>query len=258
MRRLTKQRLAIFSIGMVFSLVFAGVLYAHWTDTLEVEGIVDTGEIRAEWVTVQGCESQNPDFQVNSHGGGDHTATRPNYPGQPGWASNPVADTSTGGTDFLVWETNKNVAYFEGPVFSSDRKTVTLTWKNTYPSFFDDCEMEFNNFGSIPIAVPYLVIEAGPDTVLASDMFAEDGDVWVDWTGQTPPNVQIDPEQAARIVGSLKMHVEQPAEQGRVGEGAYTVSVTVCYHNWNEPTSVEDDICDLYEAGDGKIVIPEP
>lgn len=255
MNKFAKPQAVLLSVSMV-TLALAGVLYGHWTDTLEAHAVVDTGEIDAEWSTVRCGESLNPNFQVFvGPGGGDSTATPPDFEAPDEWAFD-VDDESTLGTPFWVWETNKNVAYRAAPVFNADRTEVELTWFNTYPSFTEDCEMEFENTGTMPIGVPYLVIMPGEGTTLASDIFANDGEIWVDWSGGTPPNPQIDPGEGE--TASLKLHVEQIAQQDRTGDGAYTFWVQVCYHNWNEPTDVEDDVCDLYEQGDGKIVIPNP
>ncbi len=255
MKRFAKPQAVLLSVSMV-TLALAGVLYGHWTDTLEAHAVVDTGEIKAGWITVRCVESTFPGVQVTpGPGGGDITATEPGFVAPPEW-SGPTPDESTAGTPFWVWETNKNVAHRAVPAFLDDNRTVELMWFNTYPSFTGDCEMEFRNTGTLPIAVPYLVIMPGEETTLASDIFADDGEIWIDWSSGTPPNLQIDPGE--RETASLKLHVEQSAEQDRTGDGAYTFLVQVCYHNWNEPTDVEDDVCDLYEEGDGKIVIPDP
>ncbi len=132
--------------------------------------------------------------------------------------------------------------------------TLVLEWVNTYPSYYDDCQLEFTNTGSVPIHVPYLVIEPLAGTTLATDLFAEDGDIWVEWAGQ-PTVEQLDPIPPVSVATtSLKMHVEQLADP----ESSYGFTVTVCAHNWNEPSTVLDDVCDLYEPGDGKIVLPDP
>jgi hypothetical protein len=263
-KRLTRSRTAFFSVGIVTSLALAGVLYAHWTDTLEVDGNVQTGEIGAGWFDVSCREPSVEGFQVlPGPGGGDLTARPFGLSGDTAWVDQ-GSPFSLKGTRYTKWETNKNVAHLILD-WTALEPVATLTYFHTYPSYYDDCEMEFTNTGSIPIAVPYLVIEGPAGASLATDIFTDDGAIWVEWSGETPPEPQIDPFPPFSVAtGSLKLHVEQSALQN----ARYSFTIAVCYHNWNEPTRAEDDICDLYDV-DGAtpvskttrepvIVVPDP
>lgn len=260
MRNHNKQWVALL-FALAIALSATGILYSHWTDTLEVSADIQTGEVGVGWADVSCVEGSFPGIQVlGGPGGGDVTARPAGLLGDPAWTNlgNPFRP---GLTQYTKWETNKNVAHIAID-FTALNPDATLSYFNTYPSYYDDCQMEFTNAGSIPIAVPYLVIEGSAGTKLATDIFADNGDVWVEWRGQTPPNPQIDP--LAIVVGSLKMHVEQVAEQNT----DFSFSMVVCVHNWNEPTTAADDICDLYDVegsqpvsrttGERVIVIPNP
>ena len=258
----SRARWALLIAVMTLGLAATGVLYAHWTSTLDATVGIQTGEVGVGWWDVNCSESANPVFGVVPGPGGGDTTARPYGvpPGDEAWA-NLGSPFSQGGTQYTKWETNKNVAWVE-TAWEALLPTATINYYNTYPSYYDDCEMEFTNSGSTPIAVPYLVIEGQPGTVLASDIFAEDGHVWVEWSGQAPPTPQLDPAEV--VTGSLKLHVEQVAEE----DTDYSFSLVVCVHNWNEPTNVDEDVCDLYDVFDGRpvskttgepvIVIPVP
>ncbi len=255
------KRWAILATVVVLALAASGVLFAHWTDTLDAYGQIQTGAVGVGWADVSCVEGSLPGVQVlPGPGGGDLTARPAGLPGDPSWTDLGIP-FRPGLTQYKKWETNKNVAHVSIDYTPLD-PVVILSYFNTYPSYYDDCQMEFTNAGSIPIAVPYLVIEGTAGTNLATDIFAANGEVWVEWRGETPPNPQIDP--LAIATGSLKLHVEQVAQQ----DTDYSFSMTVCVHNWNEPTEAADDVCDLYDVegsqpiskttGDPVIVIPNP
>lgn len=241
-------------VVLALALSGMGIVYSHWTDTLVVDGIADTGEVAAGWVGLSCKDGDTPGFQLLPTPTGDFTVRPPGSYGDPAWAQETFGGESNQGTLYDIWRTNKNVAHLTvAPVQIGD-PSITLEWFETYPSYYDDCQLEFRNTGSVPIAVPYLVIEPLDGTTLASDVFANDGDIWVEWGGQ-PTVDQLDPfTPNDRATTSLKMHVEQLADP----ESSYGFTVTVCAHNWNEPSTVEDDVCDLYEPDDGKIVLPDP
>lgn len=261
-----RLRWAILLAVAAMSLAAAGIVYAHWAATTEATIGIQTGEVGAGWWDVDCGESANPTFQLFPGPGGGDTTARPYGvpPGDAAWY-NQGSPFSQKLTQYTKWETNKNVAFAETD-WTALEPVASVSYFNTYPSFYDDCEMEFTNAGSIPIAVPYLVIEGADGTTLASDIFAEDGDIWVEWSGETPPNPQVDPIgiPPSIVTGSLKVHVEQTADEGT----DYAFEVSVCVHNWNEPTIADDDVCDLFDMEGGQtvskttgqpvIVIPAP
>ena len=263
--RKRRPRLVALLAVLALALAASGVLYAHWTAALDATVGIQTGDLGAGWWDIECGESVNPGFQVLPGPGGGDTTARPFGlpPGDAAWADT-GSPFSLGMTQYTKWETNKNVAYIQ-TTWTALEPRAEIDYFNAYPSFYDDCEMEFTNSGSIPITVPYLVIEGDPGTRLATDIFAEDGEVWVEWSANTPPEDQVDPLPPPTVVtGSLKVHVEQIAEETT----DYGFSVVVCVHNWNEPSVVEDDVCDLYDVvggetvskttGERVIVVPDP
>lgn len=265
-QRHRKTRWTVLVAVAALALATVGVAYSHWSSQLDATIGVQTGEAGVGWWDIDCGESALPGFQLHAGPGGGDTTARPFgvAPGDAAWAYQ-GSPMSQGLTQFTKWETNKNVAHAvtDWTLYESQ---ATVHYYGTYPSFYDDCEMEFTNSGSIPIAVPYLVIEGQPGTQLASDIFAEDGHLWVEWSGESPPNPQVDPAVLPPdvVTGSLKVHVEQVAAETT----DYSFSLSVCVHNWNEPTVAADDICDLYDmvggepisktTGERVIVIPYP
>lgn len=241
MRQTRKAPIVLLAV-LALALANAGILYAHWTDTLQVDGEVRTGELNAGWRNVSCTDVfAHNDFTVFPYGSTHNEFTYV------------LTSDTNAGTLFDLYQTDMDIGQtildFE---FGSTR--LGITHNNVYPSYWEDCQLEFRNRGSIPLAVPYLVIEpVSGNFNLATDLFTDDGAVWLEWASETPPNLQIDPGDSA--TASLKFHLEQYSSEQ---DATYEYTITLCVHNWNEPTTVNDDVCDLWSPGDGKLVIPEP
>lgn len=214
MKTFAKSQAVLLSVSMV-TLALAGVLYGHWTDTLEVQAFADTGEVAMEWQSISCVEFWTwPD---------------------PPRTSGPWPDGDFGEVE------GKEVGDFLVAVRESDPQIVDVLVFNSYPSYAFDCELDYQNVGSVPVFVrgARLVGSNGLTgcTVTGDQTKTLECDqltvVWRDGIGS-----QINPGDGSS--GSLIVHVEQPAKQGLVGDDAYQFSLEVCFSNWNEPQTGDE------------------
>ena len=230
------------AITVVATLAGAGVVYAHWRASSSMDGHVITGDVDSYWLEWS-CGG--------TVAGGDLTASAVGLVAPPEWV---LQDSYPA---FGVWKTDIDVAETIIDVAAGPGVTqVVVGIDKAYPSHYEQCEWGIRNAGSIPLAAPYVVIRTlNQATTFASGIFNEDGALWVD-LGNGFPVAQIDPHQTE--TGILRIHVEQIATQ----DTSYEFELTVCLHNWNEASTVVDDVCGLYEPhelADGTvIVIPGP
>ena len=239
---------ATVAVAVAALLVGVGLAYAHWRTTTTVDGNVNTGNIETFW-TEWSC--------TDTGTSADLTASPVGWPAPSDWSHLGTGFIPPGfDPRFEIWQTDRDVATTvleQPPGLGVDH--IAFRIDNAYPSHYEDCEWGLGNIGSIPLAVPYVVIRAlNAETGFASTIFAEDGALWIDFRNGFPLT-QVNPQQSEH--GSFRIHVEQIAEQ----DANYAFEIAVCMHNWNEPSTSADDVCGLYEPHevlDGTvIVVPE-
>jgi hypothetical protein len=183
-----------------------GVSYGLWSKTLTIEGDVHTGRVDARWL-FGGCFEFNswPDF--------------PNDQGDYGEAE---------GKDVGSWSLRPD---------PDDDQILLFRIDNGYPSYAVDCEVHFQNDGTIPVIVRGFRIEALSQNL--TDCHVTPGNpiklecdeltvYYYDGLG-----TQLHPgDQKA---GSLVVHIEQPAEQ----LATYEFEVQVCMAQWNEGATAQ-------------------
>lgn len=207
--RKTRLPVGLAVLVVLISLALVGVVYAHWTDQLQVTGTVNTGTLSAEWLGA-GCFEFYP-----------WRGTFPSYP-------------------FYYGEVEgKNVGSFSASVDPLDPSILNFTLTNAYPSYAVDCEVHYKNSGTIPWIMRGNTIEAVTsnltgcvltgiqDKKLKCDQLTV---IFNDGIGS-----QVHPNEGG--ASSLIVHVEQPAAMG----ATYQFRVRMCMSNWNE--SMTGDAC---------------
>jgi hypothetical protein len=182
-------RVTLLVLLLVVGLAGIGTGYALWSKTLDIGGGVHTGMVDAEWTSCL-CIDQGLD---------------PNPSGPP---------------------KDKDVGWTTCEIDSVDPEILHVTTHNGYPSYFNDCQVEFTNTGTIPVKIHGVTVTP-IDFTRASAYGAGDGEIWIgliDGVGS-----QLEPGDPA--ASSLKWHVEQPAEQNH----AYHFDVAIQLNQWNEP-----------------------
>jgi hypothetical protein len=173
---------------LVLALGSLGVGYAMWDKILYIDGTVHTGEVNAEWIACY-CFDRGLD---------------PNPDGSD-------KGKDVGSTTCIIDEVDPQILH--------------ITIENGYPCYWNDCEVEFMNTGTVPVIIQsYDII---PDNfTLASAYMADDGEVWIDFVDGI--GSQLDPGEDAG--SSFKIHVEQCADE----LATYTFSVELRLVQWNE------------------------
>lgn len=188
---------------LVLSLVVLGVGYGLWSKNLRIHGTIETGNVDAKWIFA-GC------FEF--------------YP----WP---------GGGNYGEYE-DKDVGSWKTIIDPIDDQILHFTIENGYPSYAVDCEVHFENDGSIPVKIrgthiipistnlTNCTLTGNKTKTLECDQITV---IFFDGIGS-----QIDPHDMA--ASSLMVHVEQPAEP----ETTYEFDVMVCMAQWNEDATAEE------------------
>jgi len=191
------KKIGLLCLALVLALGTMGVGYALWYEDLYINGTVETGNLDAIWTACY-CFDNGLD---------------------------PNPDGSDKGKDV-----GSTICQIDG----SDPHILHITVTNGYPCYWNDCEVELTNVGSIPLIIESIAI-LNPNFTPATAYGADDGPVWIGWVNgvgtQLAPYPSPDPFNHPDSSGSsFKIHVEQCAAQGAV----YTFSLKVKVVQYNE------------------------
>lgn len=205
------RKRGILIIGVALMIAAAGVVYAHWTETLYVNATVNTGEIQVHWKDVWTNDDGDPDGMEVA----DVTCI---------WPSGcEIGDPAGRGYAAAAPRYDKDVAECIASI-SADGYTYTLTVSNAYPSYYCTAWSEFGNQGTVPVKLQSIAVTTNL-TVLPDGSFLE-GEKWTE--NGTLCGLQIDPEGIEQTANTL--HIKQAALQN----AAYTFSEVHTFVNWNE------------------------
>lgn len=115
-----KKYILMLSLVLVLALVVIGVGYGYWSETLDVNGTVSTGNVSMQWTT-------GTQFCYEYHLSGGMTGSK--LMGEPAGAN--AASYSLGDDD--------------------GDNLLTLTLSNAYPGYGVHCDLPFKNDGTLPI-----------------------------------------------------------------------------------------------------------
>ena len=194
---------------IVLALGTLGVAYAMWSETLVIGSQVDTGELSAEWRL---CAKTDKGLD-------------PIYPFDPAYVPEEKED----------W--GKDVGNVTCSIDPENKRILRITINNGYPCYYNDCQVEFQNTGSIPFIVESInVTPVSPaDFNFASGYGVNDGEVWVLWADGVGTQVELDDPETLNIDesilgSSLHIHVEQCASEN----ATYVFEIEAFLVQWNE------------------------
>ena len=126
-----KKQLGILFVVSIMALAGVSAGYAHWTDTLNIQADVTTGDVEIK-IAADSNVVSDPDYGIPDHHS-DGLSDRPySYPDPEG----------------------KDVANMVSSI-SADLKTVTVTFNNAYPKYYGDASIWIENTGTIPVKLQY-------------------------------------------------------------------------------------------------------
>jgi hypothetical protein len=225
------RKRALLIVGLALLVATAGVVYAHWTDTLQVSATVYTGNVNVRWVNVFTDDDGAPVI-------GEEPAI-----GEPDgiydhWLGTSSVDPSSAGFPAFATRYNKDVGHCVAflPV-PPDGTLMGVEIYNAYPSYHCTIWSFFENQGTVPVKVQsivtnvYLDPDGGGPLQKAYEMPGTTAE-WATLDG-TLCGLQIDPSTGLptdleRTVNTF--HLLNNAPQNAV----YTMDQTINFVNWNE------------------------
>ncbi|HUW44667.1 MAG TPA: hypothetical protein VMW50_02615 [Dehalococcoidia bacterium] len=195
------KKIGLLCLALVLALGAMGVGYSLWSDSLYVDGSIETGSLCWEW-----------------------TGTYTNDPGPPNsvidWTCRPGFE----GPPLYFWPTGKDVGYTDAVVI--DSHTIELTMVNVYPCYFVAVSVYARNCGTIPLHFERVIIRSdyGEHIIdwIQADRYPA---MELDLDGDGAPDIefswgnhigdQLHPGDDSGEI-SFWIHVMQPAPQGAV------------------------------------------
>ena len=162
------NKIAAIFIASIFALSGLGIAYAGWTDTITIDGTVDTGTLK--WEFVPGSSTQKTDDPDWNCFFDLETGTRTN--GDPTWYPDPknVATTTVG------FETGDHP------------HIMTVTIDNAYPYYYEHIAFRAHCYGSIPLKIWSVNIVVN-DAIVHT--FYANGEYYVDLDGDGSADLEI-------------------------------------------------------------------
>jgi hypothetical protein len=218
------KKVGILILTLIIALGSLGAGYAMWSDTIYVDGTVNTGEVCLDWLTWD-------DSDICYGNEGEEPDAVPGYPPTGADLKYPNG----------LWD--KNVACTEIDRDPEDPSTLIITVYNAYPGYYADWELEWENCGTIPIRIQNAYLVAENFNIASGTDWTDpqsDGEIWIDWviSGGTLQGVQLEPgDQGA---SSFKLLIMQTAEQGET----YTFRIKIEGVQWDEydPANIEQPV----------------
>ena len=211
-------KVAVVFVVLMVALAGIGVGYAHWSQTLTIEGTVKTGELDWEFssfLILDPWEGPGPP---------------PDYHCNDGFTGSPYLDPD-----------GKNVGWATGVLVDSDgdtdNDTLELTLHNVYPCYFNSISVYVHNNGSIPLIIERVIISSAYEThtltaigYVALDLDGDGlDDIEIQWGNNF--GLQLEPCQTPDPEISFWIHVLQAAPQGETL--SFTMEIVAL--QWNAP-----------------------
>jgi hypothetical protein len=227
------RKRALLIVGLALLMATAGVVYAHWTDTLEVNATVYTGNVNVRWVNVFTDDDGAPVIGeepaiVEPDGIYDYWAGTSSV--DPSSAASPDGPFATRYTK----DVGHCVAILPVP---ADGTEMVVEMYNVYPSYHCTIWSFFENQGTVPVKVQSIVtnVYLDPDGTGPMPKVLEMPGTTATWQtlDGTLCGLQIDPSRGLpsdleRTVNTF--HLLNAAPQNAV----YTMDQVINFVNWNE------------------------
>lgn len=204
MARRSRRLTAIFSLAAVLALATMGLTYTLWSETLEVDGTVQTGTLD---VTIGGTTNEKV--------------------GVDGWVLDEslFPEKESAANCSLQGSFNAALAA-PGDNVNTGNNTVTVTVNGGYPSFYCIATVTVTNVGSVPVHLNQPEQTGGMDIagLAPFDGYIE-GSCYEN-------NVQLHTGESASC--EIVIHFENDDELNEGSTGVYTFSFEILAHQWNE------------------------
>ena len=203
----TKKLMATFAI-LIIALGIAGFAYAHWSETLYLNGTVNTGKVCVEW----SFNAVLPPSNFKDLDGDKEE-------------DDPVATLS-----YTIYDSDSD----------GDKDTLNVTLNNVYPCLWVNGTIDVTNTGTIPVGIADYGWEIYDPKGVASGVSLYDVNFWLkDPQGGVHPITvpieqwinevnQIDPGWS--LVCEFKIHFTENLPE----DATATIHAWIEFWNWNE------------------------
>lgn len=159
------SKISALLIGLVIALGFSGIAYAHWQETLYIDGTVYSGELDWEYWDEYKENNIDPTFTQDDHGI------------DPDWDKDVASTTGT----------------FSDTDGDGDPDTMTITINNAYPQYHNHISFWVHCNGNIPLKIWKAEILDNNDNVIATLDCYNPSPGWVplDLDGTIDPDIEI-------------------------------------------------------------------
>jgi hypothetical protein len=215
------RKKAILIVGLALLIAAAGVVYAHWTETLQVHATVNTGSINVNWIGIW-TDDDNGNVIGEEFLPGGGALPAPLFGSGSVDPSSAATVNATGGLVSAATRYDKAIGNCASGIDADGHMWVSAS--NVYPSYHCTIWSQFNNTGSVPVKVQSVATLTYINNVLADISPYGDWDTLVG----TGCGLQIDPNETFTTVNTF--HILQPAAQN----ATYSVEQVITLVNWNE------------------------
>jgi len=168
------KKMGLLCLALVFALGSLGMGYAHWSDTLYINGVIETGEVLVGFVWQ---ETDDPDAMLDPV----------NVLQEPVCAPSPPSDKHVATT---TCELSEQKTHCDG-VTPAEHNGVpqyglmTITMDNVYPGYAPSVYFDIANCGTIPVVITDAwIISIGGVPLAEAD--------WIELPKCTPIQVDLD------------------------------------------------------------------
>jgi hypothetical protein len=242
------KKIGLFSLVLIFALGGLGIGYAHWTETLHIEGDINTGYIDVNFMSQYDNDADDAD---DPSGPGNWFLPLPGVASPPFW-DGPRVQKDVGETTstFSTWDQQQIPGNISG-----NYAEIIIT--NGYPSYWGSVMWDIENAGNVPVGLwtvtlvwvqgPFgdplpvnMLLEIGTRYYVDSDTGTVDttldeGDDYsfilsAHGTEQIDPVAWDSPPWNTRAYLDITVHIEQDAGQ----KSSYEFLIDYVFANWNE------------------------
>jgi hypothetical protein len=240
------KKIGLLALALVLALGSLGIGYAHWTETLQIKGDINTGWIDVNFMSQYDNDGVN---MIDPTGPGEWDFSGP----APVWngarLNDPPKDVAQTTSTYSTWDQQRSPA---NPTGNFAEIIVT----NGYPSYWGSVAWDLKNHGSVPVElwtvtlveVKHLPAVFAPDMELAIgvryyvDAYTGTVDETLDGgddfsfilsahgTEQLDPDTWDDDDWNTTAYLDVTVHIEQDAQQ----KTSYEFTIDYLFANWNE------------------------
>jgi len=207
------KKLMTIPIVLMLALLIMGFAYAHWSQTLYIEGTAESGEL--DWELVGwSCLDQGVDWHC-----------RDGFAGPPPYFWLDPKGKDVGSQELIPHDTDED----------GDYDTLEFNLYNVYPSYFTSVSVYVHNCGTIPLIIDKVIIKDDitveirkvPAPLVQLDLNGDGKkDIEILWGNNF--GVQLEPCESSPEI-SFWVHILQDAPQGATLE--FTIELVAI--QWN-------------------------